>query len=110
MSCRISSKQGCPSRCARFSAAPVTKLSSPTTWWPRSSRRSQRWDPMNPAAPETTARTLLTADPPIDEAQPPHRVRVVDVAAVHHHRAPHRPLQPAQVELPELVPLGDDHH
>src|SRR6201996_6249982 len=48
---------GLPSRCSRLVARPLVKLSSPATTWPSSSRRSTSVDPMNPAAPVTSART-----------------------------------------------------
>src|SRR6201996_7769859 len=48
---------GLPARCSRLVARPLVKLSSPATTWPSSSRRSTSVDPMNPAAPVTSART-----------------------------------------------------
>src|SRR5258708_18927839 len=93
-SCRISSKRGWPSRWATLPADPVTRLSMPTTSQPRSSSRSHRCEAMKPAAPETTARvTSVPADAPVDEAQPAHLVRVVDVPAVHHDGPAHQALE-----------------
>ena len=43
-------------RCAMLARSPVSRLSMPTTEWPRSSSASLRWDPMKPAAPVTTIR------------------------------------------------------
>src|SRR5581483_6110353 len=43
--------------CSRLAARPELKLSSPTTSWPSASKRSTSVDPMNPAAPVTSART-----------------------------------------------------
>src|SRR5260221_363993 len=48
---------GLSARCSRLVARPVAKLSSPTTVWPSASRRSTSVEPMNPAAPVTSART-----------------------------------------------------
>ncbi len=33
---------------------PVSRLSTQSTRWPRPSNASQRWEPRNPAPPETT--------------------------------------------------------
>src|SRR6266567_5234065 len=112
--CRRSSKSGLPSRCFRFAGEPVMKLSSVSTRMPRFSSASQRCDPMNPAPPETTARglpppALLAANAAVREAQAAHRGRDVDVAPVDHDRGAHRGLEPRQVELAELVPLGHHH-
>src|SRR5688572_21969736 len=41
-----------------FSTSPVTRLSIPTTEKPLSSRYSERWEPMKPAAPVTRARGI----------------------------------------------------
>src|SRR5580700_4450670 len=68
---------------------------------------------MNPAPPETTARglaTLAAANSSIRETMAAHHGRVVDVAAVDHHRFPHRFLDAAEVEVAELVPLRDHDH
>src|SRR5207248_11068329 len=47
------------------------------------------------------------ADRAVLEAGRGHGLRVVEVAAVDEDRAAHRPAQARQVELLELVPLGD---
>src|SRR5947199_6418792 len=57
MSCRITSKHGCLSRCATFALLPVKKLSTHSTSSPSDSRRSQRCEPRKPAPPVT--RTLF---------------------------------------------------
>src|SRR6266498_3223625 len=44
-------------RWAMLSSVPVTRLSMQTTSQPRASRKSQRWEPMNPAPPVTRTRT-----------------------------------------------------
>src|SRR4029453_3458005 len=49
-------------RCAMFAVEPVSRLSMPTTEWPRSRRASERGDPMKPAAPVMT--TLLIREMP----------------------------------------------
>src|ERR1700730_14383664 len=65
---------------------------------------------MNPAPPETTLWSpLVTADPPVDEAEAAHVSRIVDVPPVDQHRPAHRPLELGHVEMPELVPFGDQH-
>src|SRR5215218_6009981 len=43
-------------RCAMFAVSPVSRLSIPTTEWPRSRSASERCDPMKPAAPVMTIR------------------------------------------------------
>src|SRR6266540_4894760 len=45
-------------RWAMLSSVPVTRLSMQTTSQPRASRKSQRWEPMNPAPPVTRTRTI----------------------------------------------------
>src|SRR3989475_11057621 len=94
----------------RLSREPVMKLSSDSTRVPRASRASHRCEPMNPAPPETTARSLLlvAAYTSVGEAESAHVLRVIDVAPVDDHRTAHRRLDPAEVELAELVPFG--HH
>src|SRR5689334_4132315 len=85
------------------------KLSSASTRMPASRSASQRCEPMNPAPPEMTARGLVAANAAVDEAQALDDGRVVDVAAVDDDRGAHQSLDAGQVELPELVPLGDQH-
>src|SRR5207249_4650803 len=107
-------KPGSASNGDTFAAEPVTRLSTATTWLPRSRRLRHRCEPMNPAPPDTTDRgaraDLVTTDPPVDEAEASHQSRIIDVATVDQHRAAHHPLQLGQVQVPELVPLGDHHH
>src|SRR5260370_15038679 len=107
------SKSGLSVSVPTLSREPVMKLSSASTRMPRSSRASHRCDPMKPAPPETTARSwvvrLVAADTPIRETEIAHHLRVVDVAAVHHHGPAHRTFDAAAVEPPELVPLRRNH-
>src|SRR5580704_4108718 len=49
-----------PVRCSRLRGEPVMKLSRPITSWPFASRRSHKWEPMNPAAPETRFRKRVS--------------------------------------------------
>src|SRR5438067_1399681 len=67
MSCRTSSKRGWSSSGATLSRAPVKKLSTQMTSWPRSSSRSQRCEPKKPAPPVTSVRlrTRSRIDAPI---------------------------------------------
>src|SRR5260370_992859 len=107
------SKWGLSVSVPTLSREPVMKLSSASTRMPRFSRASQRCDPMKPAPPETTARSLVVrlvaADTPIRETEIAHHLRVVDVAAVHDHGPAHRTFDAAEVEPPELVPLRDNN-
>src|SRR5713101_3847902 len=58
----------------------VRRLSMPTTSYPRSSRASDRWDPMKPEAPVITTRVFMAwegtalvgvfVEEPLDERQP----------------------------------------
>src|SRR5690242_850608 len=57
MSASAKTNSGLSARCSRLAARPVAKLSSPTTVFPSPSRRSTSVEPMNPAAPVTSART-----------------------------------------------------
>src|SRR6185312_12458617 len=57
MSASTKTCAGLPTRCSRLLARPDAKLSSPTTAWPSANRRSTSVEPMNPAAPVTSART-----------------------------------------------------
>ena len=43
---------------AMFAANPVLRSSSTTTWSPRATSASTRWEPMNPAPPVTSARIV----------------------------------------------------
>src|SRR5437763_6283468 len=104
--CR-NSKSGFSESAWKFSLEPVMKLSSARTRVPRASKASQRCEPMKPAPPETTARSLVAADTPIGEPEPAHHHGIVDVASIHDHRPAHGCFQPPQVEMPELIPLGD---
>src|SRR5205823_11696820 len=101
--CLRNSKPGLPSSTLRLSAEPVMKLSSASTRVPRLSRASQRWEPMKPAPPETTARgdplSLVAADTPVGETHLSHLGGNVDVATVDDHRCAHRGLDPDHVEV-----------
>src|ERR1700742_773713 len=57
MSASTKTKSGLPSRCSRLAGRPLEKSSRPSTACPSTSRRSTSVDPMNPAAPVTSART-----------------------------------------------------
>src|SRR5438445_11156825 len=103
------SKSGFSLSVLTLSLEPVMKLSSARTRLPRASKASHRCEPMKPAPPDTTARSLVAADTPIGETQLAHHHGIVDVAPVHDHRPAHGPFQSRQVEVPELVPLGDHH-
>src|SRR6266852_1047534 len=103
------SKSGFSTRLLTLVREPVMKLSSASTRTPCAIRASHRCEPMKPAPPETTARSLelVAADTPVGEADAPHGGRVVDVAPVDDHRPAHRRFEAAEGEVAELVPLGD---
>src|SRR5215510_5417641 len=50
--------------------SPVSRLSIPTTEWPRCSSVSQRCDPMKPAAPVTTVLGMGTLEEAADDGEP----------------------------------------
>src|SRR5436190_23992147 len=100
---------------ATLSGDPVTKLSIQTTSQPCPRRNSQRWEPMNPAPPVTSARIAgvggqdgLAADRVVLEAQAPHSLGLPQVAAVEDHRPAQDREEPLEVEELEFVPLGDE--
>src|SRR6266851_9074194 len=105
------SKSGLSVSVPTLSREPVMKLSSASTRMPRPSRASHRCDPMKPAPPEMTARSLVVwlvaADTSIRETEIAHGLRVVDVAPVNDYWPAHRGLDAAEVEAAELVPLRD---
>src|SRR5919109_426414 len=101
------SKSGLARRWPRLSAEPVMRLSRASTRNPRASSASHRWEPMNPAPPETTALSLFAANAAVREAQLFHGRRIVDVPAVDDDGPAHELLDPGHIELPELVPFGD---
>src|SRR5947209_11129730 len=121
---RTNAKRGRRSKAARLSAAPVTKLSMPTTSQSRRRSASHRWDPMKPAAPVTSTRIValrsfprrggsgrqdgLAADRVVLESETAHPFGLPEVAAVEDDRPPHRFAQSLEVEELELVPLGDE--
>src|SRR5688572_12375401 len=77
-------------RCATLAMSPVSRLSIPTTEWPRASRVSHRCEPMKPAAPVTTVRGMCWSpggsergDAPLE--QDPHQ-RQPDDLEVERHR------------------------
>src|SRR6266852_1346076 len=78
------SKSGFSTRLLTLLREPVMKLSSASTRTPCAIRASHRCEPMKPAPPETTARSLelVAADTPVGESDAPHGGRVVDVAPV----------------------------
>src|SRR5919112_268501 len=61
-------------RWATLPMSPVSRLSMATTEWPRSSRVSQRCEPMKPAAPVTTVLGIVGSiralEQPADDRQP----------------------------------------
>src|SRR5262249_21664783 len=71
-------------------------------------------DTSGQGGPEAAQATLwhhkrsVPPDAPVDEAEPAHLLGVVDVAAIHHNRPPHKTLDLLEVKLPELVPLSHD--
>src|SRR5438477_293409 len=104
------SNSGLPCKGSRLSAEPVMKLSRARTLTSRSSSAAHRWEPMNPAPPETTALgrdALLAANAAIGETQVPHSCRLIDVAPIHDDRPTHQPVYARHVELPELIPFRD---
>src|SRR5258706_14257659 len=48
-----------PAGCAMLSGLPVMKMSMPMTSWPSLRSLSQRWDPINPAAPVIRIRVII---------------------------------------------------
>src|SRR5438477_10664195 len=85
------------------------KLSRASTRTPLASNARHRCEPMKPAPPETTARGLFAANAAIGEPETSHQGGVVDVAPVDDDGSAHQLLHTRHVELPELVPLGDEH-
>src|SRR5688572_3057764 len=65
-----------PARCAMFAVSPVSRLSIPITSYPRSSRASERWDPMKPAAPVMTTRFLEGMPVQTAEERQPHDLEI----------------------------------
>src|SRR5689334_21449044 len=57
-------------RCAMLAVSPVRRLSIPTTECPRSSRASDRWEPMQPAAPVMTIRLESMPVEASDDGEP----------------------------------------
>src|SRR5205807_4390879 len=107
-------------RWTMFSDAPVTKLSTQTSFQPSANKRSHRCDPRKPAPPVTTARRPPPCPPPngegilgatdaaVDKTAVAHGLRVEDVPAVDDNRPTHQALHAIEIELSELVPFG--HH
>src|SRR5688500_9096375 len=86
-----------PARWAMLAVSPVSRLSTPTTLSPRSSRASARCEPMNPAAPVMTTRAMWEFRLPSVRPQPRLRARPptpatsvgVLVEEALHERQPH---------------------
>src|SRR4051794_20197551 len=57
-------------RCAILAVSPVRRLSIPTIEWPRSSRASERWEPIKPAAPVITIRLESMPVESSDDGEP----------------------------------------
>ena len=70
MSCSMISKRPLDSRALTFSRRPVWKLSMQVTRLPSPTRRSQRWEPRNPAPPVTTICLLLSRTNARDKPSP----------------------------------------
>src|SRR3990167_9442786 len=102
---------------AMLSSEPVRRLSMQTTSQPFPRRKSQRWEPMNPAPPVTRTRTWapsgrqdgLPSDRVVLESEAPHPLRLPEVAPVENHGTLEQAAQPLEVEVPELVPLRHQH-
>src|SRR5579863_9695088 len=110
----------------RFCSTPVLRLSSTTIFSPASINRWAMWLPMYPAPP--VINTLMvgtprqqspslnqsdTVGPPdtdIAKARFAHLCRTVDVAQVHHQGCLQRCLDAREIQRPELIPFGQDHH
>src|SRR5688572_9120614 len=83
-------------RWAIFCISPVSRLSMPTTEWPRLMSVSLRWEPMKPAAPVTTVLGMGTLEEPADDREP-HDLQIES----------HRPvLDVVQVVLDTLFERG----
>src|ERR1700731_550368 len=102
--------------CAMLSVEPVRRLSMQTTSQPRARRNSHRWEPMKPAPPVTRTRIGpsssagqdgLAPDGVVLEAEPPHALGLIEVAGVEDQRAAQESPQTVQVQVLELVPLGE---
>src|SRR5438552_11980151 len=100
-----------------LSREPVSRLSMQTTSQPLPSRKSQRWEPMKPAAAVTRAgngassgrQDGLASDGVVLEAEPAHALRLVEVASVEDDGAAQEAAEALEVEVLELVPLRDEH-
>src|SRR5512138_752892 len=117
MSWRISSNRCSSRRWAMLRLLPVKKLSTQITSWPSARSRSQRCEPMKPAPPVTSIRMPLplsaatvavAPERDIAETSSLHPVRLVQVAAIHHNRALQGALDPLEIRVAILVPVGDD--
>ena len=75
-SATTSSKAASPASAATFSATPVDRSSTATTWSPRRTSASHKWEPRNPAPPVTTTRRPpAPAAPGLVTAYPGPRTR-----------------------------------
>src|SRR5215208_142612 len=108
-----------PRRCSMFFSEPVSRLSTHTTRWPRSSRCSQRWEPRKPAPPVTrhvAIRWSVPTEPSVADREV--RLETGELERPHHGRAGRRqpqleaPLVCAVVEPDQLLEAGrvHEHH
>src|SRR5258708_549669 len=61
MSWRLKTKRSLPRSSSMLPSEPVIKLSTQITSWPRSRKRSHRWEPMKPAPPVIKVRKLTSS-------------------------------------------------
>src|SRR5829696_8766352 len=102
-----------------FARTPVLRLSMQTTRQPSERSLSQRWLPMKPAPPVTSARGLLVAglgtviaasETPVQQSCFPRGCSIEGVTAVHDElRVPHQRGGLIGIQAPHLLPLGYYH-
>src|ERR671911_523729 len=97
---------------ATFSSTPVLRLSMQTTLQPSERSLSQRWLPMKPAPPVTSAlaSVIATSESPVKEPCFLRGGRIEGVTAVHDELwLAHQRGGPGWIQPPYLFPLGDYH-
>src|SRR5215212_14915 len=102
-----------------FSRTPVLRLSMQTTRQPSERSLSQRWLPMKPAPPLTSARGILvaglspviaTSETPVQQSCFPRGGGIEGVTAVHDELwVPHQRGDLPGIKAPHLLPLGHYH-
>src|SRR5215216_2984057 len=102
-----------------FARTPVLRLSMQTTRQPSERSLSQRWLPMKPDPPVTSARGLLeaglapviaTSESPVQESCLPEGRSIEGVTAVHDELwVPHQRGGLLGIQAPHLLPLGYYH-